>query len=147
MKYFVILFLVCNSVYCQQTQIDFKTAQANLKVNAETREVTGSVVYTLNVLKAVDTIKIDAQNMVFTNVKFGRKTVKTNNTGKQLQLIRKFKKGKHKISFDYVAKPKQTMYFIGSGENAQIWTQGQGKYTSHWFPSFDDVNEKVVFNI
>jgi aminopeptidase N len=27
----------------------------------------------------------------------------------------------------------------------QIWTQGQGKYTSHWLPSFDDVNEKVIF--
>ena len=27
-----------------------------------------------------------------------------------------------------------------------IWTQGQGKYTSHWLPSFDDVNEKVIFN-
>ena len=21
------------------------------------------------------------------------------------------------------------------------------KYTSHWFPSFDDVNEKVIFNL
>src|SRR5690554_7302020 len=28
----------------------------------------------------------------------------------------------------------------------QIWTQGQGKYTSHWLPSFDDENEKVIFN-
>ncbi|HJS01428.1 MAG TPA: M1 family metallopeptidase, partial [Flavobacterium sp.] len=24
---------------------------------------------------------------------------------------------------------------------------GQGKYTSNWFPSFDDVNEKVIFNL
>jgi aminopeptidase N len=31
--------------------------------------------------------------------------------------------------------------------NGQIWTQGQGKYTSHWLPSFDDVNEKVVFGL
>jgi aminopeptidase N len=48
-----------------------------------------------------------------------------------------------------LAKPKQTMYFVGSesNDNVQIWTQGQGKYTSHWFPSFDDVNEKVVFNL
>jgi len=29
----------------------------------------------------------------------------------------------------------------------QIWTQGQGRYTSNWFPSFDDVNEKVIFNL
>ncbi len=53
------------------------------------------------------------------------------------------------MTFNYLAKPKQTLYFVGSEENdnVQIWTQGQGKYTSHWFPSFDDVNEKVVFNL
>ena len=41
------------------------------------------------------------------------------------------------------------MYFVGEAgfENNQIWTQGQGKYTSHWLPSFDDVNEKLIFNI
>jgi aminopeptidase N len=39
------------------------------------------------------------------------------------------------------------MYFVGSDEKLQIWTQGQGKYTSNWFPSFDDANEKVIFNL
>ena len=58
-----------------------------------------------------------------------------------------FKKGKNKVSFEYSATPKQTMYFTGVAEGKQIWTQGQGKYTSHWFPSFDDVNEKVIFNM
>jgi len=29
----------------------------------------------------------------------------------------------------------------------EIWTQGQGKYTSHWLPSFDDMNEKVQFDL
>ena len=29
----------------------------------------------------------------------------------------------------------------------QIWTQGQGKNTSNWLPSFDDVNEKVIFGL
>eukprot|EP01038_Epipyxis_sp_PR26KG_P020341 gene20341-28805_t len=43
--------------------------------------------------------------------------------------------------------PKQTLYFIGVGKGQQIWTQGQGKYTSNWLPSFDDVNEKVIFKI
>jgi aminopeptidase N len=64
----------------------------------------------------------------------------------QLQIIFPFKKGKNNLTFHYLAKPKQTMYFVGSesNDNVQIWTQGQGKYTSHWFPSFDDVNEKVV---
>src|SRR5690606_19262861 len=29
----------------------------------------------------------------------------------------------------------------------QIWTQGQGKYTSHWLPSFDDMTEKIEFDL
>src|SRR5690606_15496007 len=31
--------------------------------------------------------------------------------------------------------------------NEQIWTQGQGKYTSHWLPSFDDMTEKVEYDM
>jgi aminopeptidase N len=33
------------------------------------------------------------------------------------------------------------MYFVQNQMTMFKWTQGQGKYTSHWFPSFDDVNE------
>ena len=29
----------------------------------------------------------------------------------------------------------------------QVWTQGQGKYTSNWLPSFDDMNEKIEFDL
>jgi aminopeptidase N len=56
------------------------------------------------------------------------------NTQKQLQIIFPFKRKKN-LTFHYLAKPKQTMYFVGSesNDNVQIWTQGQGKYTSHWF--------------
>ncbi|MBT8281593.1 MAG: M1 family metallopeptidase, partial [Muriicola sp.] len=31
--------------------------------------------------------------------------------------------------------------------NEQVWTQGQGKYNSHWVPSFDLMSEKVRFNL
>ena len=60
-----------------------------------------------------------------------------------------FKKGENQLVFHYSATPKQALYFEGSeaDDNLQIWTQGQGKYTSNWFPSFDDVKEKVVFNL
>jgi aminopeptidase N len=149
MKYIPIAFLLfVNVVTSQQIQfVDFKSANALLTIDPEKREVSGTISYSLDVLKIVDTISIDAQNMDFTDVKVNGKPVKSHNSGKQLQLISKFKKGKKEISFNYSAHPKQTMYFIGSGTNTQIWTQGQGKYTSHWFPSFDDVNEKVVFNV
>ncbi|MEM9076032.1 MAG: M1 family metallopeptidase [Bacteroidota bacterium] len=32
-------------------------------------------------------------------------------------------------------------------EKGQIWTQGQGKYTSHWLPSLDDMNDKIEFDL
>ncbi len=47
----------------------------------------------------------------------------------------------------FTAKPKKALYFVKRNENWNIWTQGQGKYTSNWLPSFDDVNEKVEFDI
>ena len=82
-------------------------------------------------------------------MKLNGKPINYINTQRELQIIFPFKKGKNTLTFQYLAKPKQTMYFVGSeaNDNLQIWTQGQGKYTSHWFPSFDDVNEKVVFNL
>lgn len=118
-------------------------------VNPREKTVSGHVDYNFNVLKSIDTIKIDAQNMEFSDLKLNGKSIKFLNTKKQLKIVFPFKKGKNNLTFQYLAKPKQTMYFVGSAanDNLQIWTQGQGKYTSHWFPSFDDVNEKVVFNL
>ncbi|WP_073018787.1 M1 family metallopeptidase [Flavobacterium micromati] len=148
MKYIFLFFTTL--AFAQQTKVvDFKSVLGKITVNPIDRNVSGDIHYHFEMLQSTDTIKIDAQNMVFSNVKLNYGTVKHLNTQKQLQIIFPFKKGKNTLTFNYLAKPKQTMYFIGSTEkdNLQIWTQGQGKYTSHWFPSFDDVNEKVVFNL
>ncbi|MFV8332866.1 M1 family metallopeptidase [Flavobacterium sp. GSP14] len=148
MKY--LFFFISTFTFAQQTQfVDFKTVQGKITVNSIEKIVFGDVNYDFDVLKSIDTIKIDAQNMEFSDFKLNGKPVNYSNTQKQLQIIFPFKKGKNNLTFHYLAKPKQTLYFIGSesNDNVQIWTQGQGKYTSHWFPSFDDVNEKVVFNL
>src|SRR5690606_2329987 len=57
-----------------------------------------------------------------------------------------YKEGKNTLQISYETVPKQALYFVGTGGEMQGWTQGQGKYTSHWLPSFDDYNEKVIFN-
>lgn len=148
MKY--VFLLVSSFVFAQQTQwVDFKTAEAMLVVHPETKSITGTVRYVFEVLHPRDTIAIDAQNMRFSEVMLNNNKIPFSTNGKQLLLLFAFKKGKNIIEFSYEAKPKQALYFVGSevNNNLQIWTQGQGKYTSHWFPSFDDVNEKVVFNI
>lgn len=145
----ILFFLLLSTFsFAQQTQnVDFKTVKANLSINPTDKKVSGSIKYVFEVKKMMDTIKIDAQKMTFTSVKINNKEVKFTNSGKTLNLFEGFKKGKNSLTFDYEALPKQTMYFTGVENNLQIWTQGQGKFTSHWFPSFDDVNEKVIFNL
>ena len=148
MKY--LFFFITSFVFAQQTDfVDFKSVLGKIAINPNERAVSGDVHYNFDVLKPIDTIKLDAQNMTFSNLKLNGKKINFVNTQKQLQIVSSFKKGKNILTFHYLAKPKQTMYFVGSEEkdNLQIWTQGQGKYTSHWFPSFDDVNEKVIFNL
>jgi len=148
MKY---LFLFISSfVFAQQTKkVDFTSVSAHLSLNAVEKSIAGTVKYSFEILKPTDTLKIDAQNMIFFKVMLNQKNVQFINSGKQLLVVYPFQKGKNELVFDYTATPKQSLYFVGSAnsEDMQIWTQGQGKYTSNWFPSFDDVNEKVIFNL
>ncbi|MEZ0006308.1 aminopeptidase N [Flavobacterium sp. 28YEA47A] len=140
--------LVPSCLFSQQFQkVDFKTLNATLALDAAHKKISGHVTYTFEVLSAIDTIRIDAKNMTFSNLKINNTATEFKNSAKELQLYKGFKKGKNTLVFDYEAVPKQTLYFIGEKDHLQIWTQGQGKYTSHWLPSFDDVNEKVIFGL
>lgn len=146
MKY--LFFFITSFVFAQQTKkVNFISMNAHLQPNAIEKSINGKVVYDFVVKSKIDTIKIDAVRMEFSEVKINGKSVPFKNSGKSLNLYKGFKKGKNKLEFFYSAKPKQTMYFVGDASTGQVWTQGQGKYTSHWLPSFDDVNEKVVFNV
>jgi aminopeptidase N len=143
---FFLLFSILT--FSQQTKsVDFLKCEAFLNPNETNKSILGQIRYEFKVKTKIDTIRIDAKNMQFTEVLINGKEVKHKNNSKELLLFEGFKKGKNKLTFNYSATPKQTLYFSGLEENLQIWTQGQGRYTSHWLPSFDDVNEKVVFNI
>ena len=146
MKYLLLLFSII-SWSQQTTKVDFTECHAKVTPDFNLRKVAGKVVYHFKVLQPIDTIRLDAKGMNFDKVKINNKPVNFKNNQKELLLFEGFKKGNNSVSFSYTAFPKQTIYFTGQGETAQIWTQGQGKYTSHWMPSFDDVNEKVVFNL
>ena len=141
------LFFIPLSFAQQIDNVDFIKCDALVLPNASDKSISGTVTYEFKVKKAIDTIKIDAKNMEFTQVIINGNLVNFKYSGSTLDLFEGFKKGKNRVTFSYFAKPKQTLYFIGHDENLQIWTQGQGKYTSHWLPSFDDVNEKVIFNL
>lgn len=144
----LLAFFFINVSFAQQIdKVDFIKCDAFVSPNHIEKSISGKVIYEFKIKKIIDTIKIDAINMEFSEVAINGKSVNFQNSGKTLDLFEGFKKGKNTLTFRYSAKPKQTLYFTGQDENLQIWTQGQGKYTSYWLPSFDDVNEKVIFNI
>lgn len=159
MKLLRLLFLLTSPIlFAQIPSVDFKTVHAAIEVNPVKRNVVGNGIYTFEIGdQKPDTIRIDAQKMEFTDVKINGSKVAFKNNKKQLLLYEGFRKGSNTLTFNYDAFPTQTMYFVNwdfteeidtpEEVNGQIWTQGQGKYTSHWLPSFDDVNEKAIFSL
>jgi aminopeptidase N len=147
MKYTLLFFTAFT--FAQQTQfVDFKTVSGQLTVNAVEKTISGTVDYQFEILKPIDTIRIDAKNMIFSNVQIDNRETVFISTDKELKIVGNFQKGENHLTFQYSAKPKQALYFVNmDNSEVQIWTQGQGRYTSNWFPSFDDVNEKVIFSL
>lgn len=153
MKHILVLFLfsIAITLQAQQTNIvDYKSIGVALKIKPEVKEVSGIVQVFFDVLKPTDSIYLDAVNMKFDSVLLNDEKVNTYNDGKKLWIINDFKASKyHELQFQYKVNPKKAMYFIGwdnDGQN-QVWTQGQGKYTSHWLPSIDDMNDKIEFDM
>ncbi|HMI06174.1 MAG TPA: M1 family metallopeptidase [Flavobacterium sp.] len=154
----LLLLLLSQNIFSQIRPVDFKTINAAIEINPVKRNVVGQCTYIFEVSdKKIDTIRIDAVKMEFTEVKINGFKVKFANNKKQLLLYEGFRKGENTLTFNYEAFPVQTMYFVNwdfpkedfkpEDIPGQIWTQGQGKYTSYWLPSFEDVNEKAVFNL
>lgn len=143
-----LLFLVALVSFAQTpSKVDFISLKAVVLPDFEKKDLNGHCHFEFKVNAPTDTIRIDAKAMRFSGMLINGKAVEYKNNGKELLLYTGFKKGKNQLDFDYYVQPKQTLYFVGTPQNYQIWTQGQGRYTSHWLPSFDDVNEKLTFSI
>ncbi|MHA7060121.1 M1 family metallopeptidase [Aquimarina sp. M1] len=133
----------------EQPAVDFLTAKATLFLDASFRKVEGKITYTFTILQSVDTVAIDAQKMQLMAVLLDSKKAKVEYDNTAIKIASDFKKGtNHTVEIQYIAVPQKALYFLKDYQgNDQIWTQGQGKYTSNWLPSFDDMNEKVVFDM
>ena len=156
MKKILFLFglFIASMSFAQQTDyVDFIRANGVLNLLPDSSKVGGKVWYNLEVLQSTDSIYLDAVNMRFENVEIRvakANSIPLNYTYKENRIYFKypFKENQsYTIYFDYSVKPKKAIYFLKHNDESQIWTQGQGKYTSHWYPSIDDVNEKVIFNL
>lgn len=135
----------------QQTEkVDFKTLTATVLIDTLTRQVQGNIQFIFQINENLDSVYIDAKKMTFNKVKLNDQLVRSQTDGEKLWIYDNFKVNEnYRLSFDYTATPEKTLYFVGwdnAGSN-QIWTQGQGKETSYWLPSFDDVNEKILLDL
>jgi aminopeptidase N len=144
---FVFLLFFYGTITAQQTgYVDFKSLHATLSVDTDSLMVYGGVVVKFEILKDVDSIFIDAIDMEFDFYGDANEGIKFSYDNKKLWLISDFKSDKeYVVLFNYKAQPKKALYFVNKNEDWQIWTQGQGKYTSNWLPSIDDVNDKIQF--
>lgn len=145
--------MVVSTVFGQyQEKLDVIRANVHIVPNYKEKSVQGTVTYEFKVLANVDSVFLDAREMEFLKVVLNSQNIAARNTKKQLVLHQKFRVGKnYKLQLNYLCTPKQALYFLGFDDdvqgNEQIWTQGQGKYTSNWLPSFDAMSQKVVFNL
>jgi len=168
----VFLFFSLFGVAQHQDKVDFIHAEVTIGMIPQEKKVRGFVVYDFEVLADVDSIFLDAKNMEFNEILLDGKPSKFNNTKSIVSIKNNFIKGnKHIVSLTYECMPEQTVYFMessytfkipgilagplgewqrGYDEKSdlvdQIWTQGQGKYSSYWLPSFDAM-EKVEFDL
>ena len=150
---FFFLLITC-IVSSQQTDyVDFKRVESVFFFNQMKVDSTifNSYEVKFDVLKKTDSVYLDAITMNFMNVALNGRSVEYKNDGRKLILYYDFEVSQNNVlSFLFFASPKKAMYFIdwdNAEGNKQIWTQGQGKYTSNWLPSIDDMNDKIEFDL
>ena len=148
-------FLMAQEEQIPQTEyFDFKKVEANVSIWPYTKEVKGKVSYDFEILRQADTLFIDGRNMQFSDVSLNGNPVKFYSNSRGVYVIQDFLPSQdNKLELNYRVKPGSGMYFINWDYEAiddsekQVWTQGQGKYTSTWLPSFDDMQEKAEFDL
>jgi aminopeptidase N len=130
--------------------VDFQTAKATIQLDPYSNEVKGAVIYELQVLKETTSIFLDAKNLVDHQVLIGDKKVNSVYDGKKLVIETPFQASDVlELTVKFTTYPSKAMYHIDQNNDRlwdQIWTQGQGKYTSNWLPSIDDMNDKMIWS-
>lgn len=134
--------------------IDIELLKSELHFDTTLKEVSGKVTVVFKALENVNRAYLDAQK--FTQVT-STDSLKINYKDNKIWLLGDFIKNEtYTYNFNYKTKPKKALYFWGWDEKnidttavnrKQIWSQGQGKYTSYWLPSIDNMNDKIVFDL
>lgn len=143
MRLFLILLFFPLMLVAQQTDtVDFQQISALIVPDSESKMISGQMETTFVVKRPTDSVYLDAIDIKLTD--WSTKAFRIATDDKKIWFVGNFEPGRsYKANFWYEAVPKQTVYFTED----QTWTQGQGKYTSHWLPSIDDMNDKIEFDL
>ena len=149
---FVITWFFIVPIFGQlEKAVDFQRVEVKIAPLLSNQSIMGWGSYEFEVYRKTDSIFLDAVAMKFQSVNLNGRAINYRNSGRSIGFKAPKKPGTYKLKLSYIAEPKQTVYFIGFDDdlenNEQVWTQGQGKYTSHWLPSFDDMTEKAEFDL
>lgn len=156
-KLLYIILWCCYSLFAQapnDTQpIDIQRITAKIELDTIKKAVKGNIKVQFKAIKNTDSAYLDAQK--FTSVNSDTSDITYQNN--KIWLQGNFKANQqYTYEFDYETTPKKTLYFWGwnpknkdttTVNRQQIWSQGQGKYTSYWLPSIDNMNDKIVFDL
>lgn len=123
------------------------SVQAELSFKPEENIVMGSADYYFYAKQSLDSLFLNVPQSMQVDLK----DTPHRHTDQQLWVFEKVPLGKtFKLSLSYENKPRQALYFIGWNDESipnQIWTQGQGKDTSHWLPCIDNQNIKSSYDL
>lgn len=149
---FIILLFGIASEAQQTANIDFKRAEVDIfNIDPLKGIIEGRMDLHFEVQSDVDSVYVDAKELTDMLVTLDQKEVNISEyDGLHIVVKKDFKANStHTLHIKWKASPKKAMYFVGWNNKGpdQIWTQGQGKYTSHWMPSIDDMNDKIEFDI
>ncbi len=153
----LLFFFVLGIVYAQQTNVvDFINISADIHFDPPKGLVNLTAKYKFKALQDADSIYIDisqpyhyevnSKNFKGINYIYENRLIFKNDAGFKANELYEFE-------LTWLNYPNKALYFINwtrgkdEGQNQQIWTQGQGKNTSNWLPSIDDVNDKIEFDL
>ena len=129
----------------QATIVDFLRIEASVTPHIAEKSIDGNMSVTFKMLQPSDSVFLDAKDITISETP-ENKGVTVSVTPKTIVFHHQntFQKDRiYTVNFQYQATPKQALYFTAT----QVWTQEQGKYTSHWLPSLDDMNDKIEFDL
>src|SRR5690554_1523527 len=142
-KFSIICWLATIVATAQVDVVDFQKVDATILPDAAQKTISGEARYTFTMLQNADSVFLDAHQMNVIEVN-PKDSIQLRTDKDKIWLYNDFQSGEtYQVQFGYEATPRQALYFFGD----QIWTQGQGKDTSHWLPSIDNVTDKMIFNI